>query len=110
MSRSIIVYDEETGGVRNVQVNADTFAIASKADGTIESMSYGQWEALRCRQAAEGARRRVAALDTSKAQREHMTALVDALAGTMRVKYLEGTRSWVQVFDAVLDAAEKLLA
>lgn len=110
MSQHVIVYDEKTGGVRNVQVNADTFAVANKADGTIEPMSYGQWEALRCRQAAEGARKRVAALDTSRNQSEHMTALVDALESNMRAKYLEGTCSWVQVFNAVLDAAEKLLA
>lgn len=90
----VIIYDEATDTSRFAQVTADTFALAEKADGTFESMTYNEWEALRCRRACE---RTVAALEGEKA--ECIAAALEEFSATMQQKYLEGNRSWVQLFE-----------
>lgn len=93
----VIVYNEATDAVKFAPVEADTFALAEKADGTYESMTYNEWEALRCKQACE---KIVAELDVADgAKREKIKAALEEFSATMQQKYLEGNRSWVQLFE-----------
>lgn len=55
-------------------------------------MAYGEWEALRCEQATEVAKSRVA-VELPEAKRAAALAMLDAFTVGMRVKYLEGKRS-----------------
>lgn len=97
MSKQVIVYNEATDAVKFAPVEADTFALAEKADGTYESMTYNEWEALRCKQACEKV---VAGLQVDDvAKRAQISDALNEFSATMQQKYLEGNRSWVQLFE-----------
>ena len=97
MSKQVIMYGESNDSVRFAQVDEGTFALAEKADGTFESMTYSEWEALRCRQACE----KVVAeqLDgLSDDAQKKLAGYLEEFSATMQQKYLEGKLSWAQLF------------
>ena len=102
MSKQVIMYDEKSGDVRFAQVSDDTFVLAQAADGSWKSMTYGEWEALRCEQAAEAAKARVEA-ELPEDRRAAAVEMLDSFTAGMRVKYLEGKRSWGQIYDELVD-------
>ena len=101
MSKQVIMYNEESGDVKFAQVSDDTFVLAQAADGSWKSMTYGEWEALRCEQACEAAKARVDE-EVPEGRREDVKVFLDAFTKSMRVKYLEGKRSWGQIYDELL--------
>lgn len=109
MSKQVIMYDEKTDGVRFAQLSDDTFAVAEKADGTFEPMTYNEWEALRCRQACEKALAKVDALSADGAKKEQVKGFLSTFSDTMQHKYLEGNRSWVNLFDELVEDFSALL-
>lgn len=92
MSKQVIMHNEQSGDVKFAQVSDDTFVLSQAADGSWKSMAYGEWEALRCEQATEVAKSRVA-VELPEAKRAAALAMLDAFTVGMRVKYLEGKRS-----------------
>lgn len=42
MSKQVIMYDEQSGDVKFVQVSDDTFVLSQAADGSWKSMAYGE--------------------------------------------------------------------
>ena len=107
MSKQVIMYNEESGDVKFAQVSDDTFVLSQAADGSWKSMTYGEWEALRCEQACEAAKARVAE-EVPEAAQTDVTAFLDAFTASMKVKYLEGKRSWGQIYDELLEDFKKL--
>ena len=107
MSKQVIMYNEESGDVKFAQVSDDTFVLAQAADGSWKSMTYGEWEALRCEQACEAAKARVDE-EVPEASREDVKAFLDAFTESMKVKYLEGKRSWGQIYDELFADFSKL--
>ena len=109
MSKQVIVYDEAADSCAFAPCEDDTFALVKKADGTYESMTYNEWEALRCNQAFEQIRARVAELDASDEKKAQIEGFLEGFRETMNIKYLEGKRSWVQVFTQLFEDFEQLL-
>lgn len=93
----VIVYDEAIDKIEFAPVEPDTFALAKKADGGYEPMTYNQWEALRCRQACEKATADLKIEDAAK--RDKVRGFMDEFSATMQQKYLAGNRSWAQLFE-----------
>lgn len=73
----------------------DRQVLSQAADGPWKSMTYGEWEALRCEQACEAAKARVAE-DIPEASQEDVKIFLDGFTRSMKVKYLEGKRSWAR--------------
>ena len=67
MSKQVIMYDEAHDEVRFAQVSDDTFVLCEGSDKEYRSMTYGEWEALRCQQACDAAKNRGASRDVSRA-------------------------------------------
>ncbi|WP_307739942.1 hypothetical protein [uncultured Parolsenella sp.] len=84
MSKRVIMYNEQSGDVKFAQVPDDTFVLSQAADGPWKSMTYGEWEALRCEQACEAAKARVA-VELPEAKRAAALAMLDAFTVGMRV-------------------------
>lgn len=101
MSKQVIMYNEQSGDVKFAQVSDDTFVLSQAADGSWKSMTYGEWEALRCEQACEAAKARVAE-DIPEASQEDVKIFLDGFTRSMKVKYLEGKRSWGEIYNELL--------
>ena len=101
-SKQVIMYDEKTNEVKFAQVSDDTFVLSQAEDGSWRSMTYAEWETLRCEQACEAAKTR-AAEELPEDAREKVCAFLDSFMDAMRVKYLEGKRSWGQIYDELVD-------
>lgn len=104
----MIIYTEATDSVEFSEVKGDTFAIVKGEDGSFAPMTYNEWEALRCRQAAEGALAKLEAAGLSADAKAEVSAMLSSFSETMQSKYLHGNRSWVQLFDELLDDFAKL--
>ena len=98
----VIIYDEASDAVKFAPLAADTFAIAQKADGSLESMSYNEWEALRCKQACAAAVAQLAESPMDEAKRAQVAEYLEEFSATMQQKYLEGNRSWAQLFELLV--------
>lgn len=109
MSKQVIVYDETADTCAFAPCDGDTFALVKKTDGSYESMTYNEWEALRCNQACEQLKARVAELDASPEKRAQVEGFLESFRETMNIKYLEGKRSWVQVFTELFEDFAELL-
>ena len=108
MSKQVIMYDEAADSCAFAPMSDDTFALVKKADGTFEPMTYNEWEALRCNQACEQVRARVAELDATPERKAQIEGFLERFRETMNIKYLEGKRSWVQVFTELFEDFEQL--
>lgn len=108
MSKQIIMYNEERNETRFAQVDDETFVIAEKEDGSFESMTYNEWEALRCRQACEQLTAQVDELDVDDAKKALMKEFLANFTESMQVKYLEGKRSWTQIYTELVEDFAKL--
>lgn len=109
MSKQMIMYDETADACGFASVSDDTFVLVKKSDGTYEPMTYNEWEALRCNQACEQLRARVSELDASPEKKAQIEGFLDHFRETMNIKYLEGKRSWVQVFTELYEDFAALL-
>ncbi len=109
MSKQIIIYNEERDECRNAQVDESTFVISEQSDGTFRTMTYAEWETLRCQQANEAAKARVAQMDVDDAKKEQLYGFLDSFTEGMGVKYLQGARSWGQIYSELVDDFEALL-
>lgn len=105
MSKQVLLYDEEHEEVQSVQVGDDTFVLAKRVDGKLHPMTYGEWEALRCEQACAATKER-AAREIPEGSRDQVCTFLDAFTESMRVKYLEGKRSWGQIYQELLEDFE----
>ena len=107
MSKQVIMYNEERDECKFAQVSDDTFVLSETPDGAWRSMTYAEWESLRCEQACAAAKDRATKeLEGEKA--EQVCAFLDSFTDAMRVKYLEGKRSWGQIYTELLEDFEKL--
>lgn len=89
-------------------VAPDTFTFAADPNGEFKSMTYGEWEALRCRQANSGIRAKVDALDLDATVKSEIISFFDSFTEDMNIKYLQGKRSWQQLYDELFDELFKL--
>lgn len=105
---NMVMYDEVNDGVAFAEVNSDTFAVVKREDGTFAPLTYNEWEALRCRQASEGACAKLADADMDEALKAEVSGMIASFSETMQSKYLHGNRSWVQLFDELLEDFTKL--
>lgn len=107
MSKQVIMYNEESGDVKFAQVSDDTFVLSQAADGSWKSMTYGEWEALRCEQAAEATKERAKA-ELSAETAEDVCVFLDQFTKSMKVKYLEGKRSWGEIYSEIYEDFKQL--
>lgn len=108
MSKQVIIYNEKTDNVRFAPVDEDTFVLSEQEDGTFKSMTYNEWEALRCRQACAQLKAKVDELSVDDAKKSLIRAFLDSFTQSMQVKYLEGKRSWTQIYTELFEDFAKL--
>ena len=104
----MIIYTEATDSIEFSEVKDDTFAIIKGEDGTFAPMTYNEWEALSCRQAAEGALAKLSESELAEDAKTEVAGMLNSFSETMQSKYLHGNRSWVQLFDELLNDFAKL--
>lgn len=95
----VILYNESKDTMANAAVEADTFALIQRADGVFEPLTYNEWEALRCKQACASAIAKLADSDLDEAHRAQLAGYLDEFSSVMQQKYLDGNRSWNQLFE-----------
>ncbi|PLS32014.1 hypothetical protein Uis1B_0106 [Bifidobacterium margollesii] len=88
--------------------SADTFTLNESLDGKFKSMTYGEWEALRCAQASAGIKAKVDALAVSDDVKAEIKGFFDSFTKSMTVKYIQGKRSWGQIYGELFDDFSKL--
>ncbi|PJM73370.1 hypothetical protein CS006_04845 [Bifidobacterium primatium] len=87
---------------------ADTFTLNEGLDGKFKSMTYGEWEALRCAQASAGIKAKVDELDVADDVKAEIKGFFDSFTESMTVKYIQGKRSWGQIYGELFDDFAKL--
>ncbi|PWG60129.1 hypothetical protein [Bifidobacterium catulorum] len=88
--------------------DADTFTLNESLDGKFKSMTYGEWEALRCAQASDGIKAKVDGLDVADETKAEIKGFFDSFTKSMTVKYIQGKRSWGQIYGELFDDFSKL--
>ena len=88
--------------------SADTFTLNESLDGKFKSMTYGEWEALRCAQASAGIKAKVDALAVSDDVKAEIKGFFDSFTKSMTVKYIQGKRCWGQIYGELFDDFSKL--
>ena len=82
---------------------AQTFALKVNGEESVESMTYGQWEALRCAQANKAVQSKIDALAVDAPRKAQIKRFFDSFTDGMRIKYTQGARSWGQIYGELLD-------
>ena len=108
MAKQVILYDEASDAVSFAPLAADTFALKKGTDGTYESMTYNEWEALRCKQACDAVVAKLAESGLDEQGRKDVASRLEEFSATMQQKYLEGNRSWAQLFELLAKDLEAL--
>ncbi|MBT1166057.1 hypothetical protein [Bifidobacterium simiarum] len=87
---------------------ADTFTLNEGLDGKFKSMTYGEWEALRCAQASAGIKAKVDELAVSDETKAEIKGFFDSFTESMTIKYIQGKRSWGQIYGELFEDFSKL--
>ncbi|MBW3088750.1 hypothetical protein KIH77_08425 [Bifidobacterium sp. 82T24] len=87
---------------------ADTFTLNEGLDGKFKSMTYGEWEALRCAQASAGIKAKVDELDVADDVKAEIKGFFDSFTKSMTIKYIQGKRSWGQIYGELFEDFSKL--
>ena len=109
MSQKILLHKKATDACTAVEVEPDTFVLSEDAEGHVEKMTYDEWEALRCRQSCAALKEKVAASDLAADKKAKVEGYLDAFTQSMQVKYLEGARSWTQIYTELVEDFTDLL-
>ncbi|OXN00155.1 hypothetical protein [Bifidobacterium vansinderenii] len=88
--------------------DSSTFVLNEGLDGKFKSMTYGEWEALRCAQANAGIKAKVDELTVSDEAKAEIKGFFDSFTDSMTVKYIQGKRSWGQIYDELFADFSKL--
>lgn len=87
---------------------ADTFTLNEGLDGKFKSMTYGEWEALRCAQASAGIKDKVDELTVADDVKAEIKGFFDSFTEAMTIKYTQGKRSWGQIYGELFEDFSKL--
>lgn len=109
MSQKILLHDQATDKARAIELEPSTFVVSEDKDGNLTQMTYNEWEALRVEQASEQLKAKLDEAVADEAKRAEAKALLDTLTASLRVKYLEGACSWVQIYTELVDGIARLV-
>lgn len=109
MSQKLLLHKKADDSCTAVEIDPDTFVLSEAEDGTVGKMTYNEWEALRCRQSCAALKEQVTASDLAADKKEKINGYLDAFTQSMQVKYLEGARSWTQIYTELVEGFSDLL-
>ena len=110
MSQKVLFHKKESDRAVAVELADDTFVVSEDAEGNLEQMTYAEWEALRCRQSCAALKDKVNAGPLPADKKAKVCGYLDSFTESMQVKYLEGARSWTQIYTELVSDFEDLLA
>ena len=109
MSQKILFHKQATDAATAIELEPDTFVVTEAADGSLKQMTYGEWETLRCRQSNDALKAQVSQSELPADKRAKIEGYLDAFTRGMQVKYLQGARSWTQIYTELVEDFTDLL-
>lgn len=109
MSQKILFHKQATDSAVALGLAPDTFVVSEAPDGSLQQMTYAEWEALRCRQSCASLKDKVAKSGLPADKQAKIEGYLDAFTESMRVKYLQGACSWNQIYTELVEDFTDLL-
>lgn len=90
-------------------LESTSFALVSTGSLSFSSLTYNEWEALRICQAKEASIDKLHNSGLPQAAQEKIQGFFESFTEGMQVKYLQGKRSWVELYEELLKDFSSLI-